>query len=262
MADVVNVTPLQGGGESLEEVEQHNQEMITKVDGIEKSTSELPKEEVKAEEAGGLRVPEEKEEKGDDEQNKGEGDDDGKLSQEEGGNFSETDWAGYFAEFQENGSLSEKSIKSIVAKGIPENVVQDYLAGVKAQQTLQQQESEKITTEIFDMTGGRESYQAMQQWAKESLTPEEKKTFNDAVYSSNPALAKLAVQGLYSRFTQANTSHEIQLLSGNTEGVPNSFQGAYSSWAEVKRDMARPEYKTDTAFQSQVRTKLARSSRL
>jgi len=288
MADEVNVSIGQESGATPEEVEQHNAEMVAKVDGVPlekkegESTSEPSDTEAKEEEAEGLGVPngkEEEEQQGvpktetqeDKEQSqeteeeadaRNDGEDD-KSSGEKGELFSETEWKDYLSEFQEHGELSENSLQQIVAKGLPETLVRDYLEGVKAQSTLREQQVQQTTNEIFEMTGGKESYQAMQEWAKDTLTPEEKKTFNEAVYSGNTALAKLAVQGLHARYAQEGSINEISLVTNaTTNGNTNSAQGAYGTWAEVRRDMARPEYKKDPAFQAQVRAKLARSSRL
>jgi hypothetical protein len=266
----VNVSMVQDSEASPEAIAQHEEEMIAKVDGEpqqqeeeEESTSEPSTNDKE----GDLGVSEDKDTKEEEEEEHSKNEEEEKEGDETPEKptevFTETEWKDYVAEFQESGELSEDSIQKIVAKGLPEGLVRDYLAGLQAQQTIHTQQVEKTTQEIFDMTGGQESYQAMQEWAKETLTAEEKQTFNDAVYSGNPALAKLAVQGLHSRFIQSSPgAREINLLSGTGEGNVGNAQGAYNSWAEVRKDMGRPEYKKDPAFQAQVRAKLARSSRL
>jgi hypothetical protein len=261
----VNVIP----DSTNQDTEEHIQQMVDKVDGGGEEPSNSSQEDNGGEEPQGNKEGEETGLKVDntDEAKKDEdAGTDGKgeagssdQPEETSGIFSEKEWADYSNEVQENGELSEESLKQIVAKGIPEQVVKDYIAGVKAQEKIQAQQVEITKQELFSLTQGEEGYKAMQEWAKDNLTPSEKEAFNNAVYSGNPDMAKLAVSGLHARFMTNNPdTSSVNLLSGSPSASGSSSQ-TYNSWAEVKADMRSQEYKTDPAFQQRVRAKLARS---
>jgi hypothetical protein len=70
-------------------------------------------------------------------------------------------------------------------------------------------------------------------------------------------MAKLAVAGVYQKFSAARPT-EPKLFSGSTSQATTGE--AYESVAQLTKDMATPEYKSDPAFRAKVQAKLARSN--
>lgn len=151
-------------------------------------------------------------------------------------------------EFADSGELSEKTYKDLEAKGIPKEMVDAYVEG-------QQAKAEAYSKEIYGFAGGEESYKEMSQWASENLSDSEVEAFNSAITSGNQSQARLAIDGLVSRYRD-NGGAEPTLVGGKASASVDT----YNSWAQVTKDMGTPEYKKDPAFRDAVQKKLSRST--
>lgn len=151
-------------------------------------------------------------------------------------------------EFAENGELSEDTYKDLEGRGIPKEMVDAYVDGQKAKATA-------YTNELYQSAGGEEAYQEMSQWASENLSDSEIDAFNDSITSGNTSQARLAIDGMVSRYRD-NGGYEPSLLSGKASASVDT----YDSWAQVTKDMATTEYKKDPAFRQAVEKKLGRST--
>lgn len=153
----------------------------------------------------------------------------------------------YFDEFAQKGELSEDSYKALEAKGLPKAVVDSYIEGQKLQ-------FERQANAVFDVVGGKDKYGEMTAWAKDNLAEDEILAFNQAVIGT-PAQAKLAVQGLALRFSQANKTPN--LVMGGNEGAASG--DVYESRAQMIVDMQSQLYQKDPAERKRVAEKLGRS---
>lgn len=151
-------------------------------------------------------------------------------------------------EFAESGELSEDTYKNLEAKGIPKDMVDSY---VKGQEAL----AADYENELFSLAGGKDSYTEMAQWAIENLSDNEVEAYNNAVQSGSQPQARLAIDGLMSRYRD-NGGAEPTLVGGKASASVET----YDSWAQVTKDMATAEYKKDPAFRDAVTKKLSRSS--
>lgn len=154
-------------------------------------------------------------------------------------------------EFQENGELSEESYEKLQKAGLPKEIVDTYIEGMKA---LAQQQFQ----EIYSITGGEEGYKAMIEWAASNLSENEKEAFNRAVMG-DLTQAKFAVEALHVRYTKSNGEPPKGLVQGQPPSTRDSV-GVYRSLEEMKRDMADPRYHSDPAFRADVHKKLERSN--
>jgi len=148
-------------------------------------------------------------------------------------------------EFADKGELSQETYEKLAESGIPKATVDAYIAG---QQALVEQNVAKIQASI----GGEGEFNSMMEWAVDSLSETEKNAFNKAV--NDESGAEFAVQGLYARY---KAQAEPTLLKGNTN-APSV--GAYQSKAEMTADMHSPQYKKDPAFRAMVMRKIAKSN--
>jgi len=151
-------------------------------------------------------------------------------------------------EFADNGELSEKTYKDLEAKGIPKEMVDAYVEGQEAK-------AEAYSQELYGFAGGEEAYQEVSQWASENLSDSEIDAFNSAITSGNQSQARLAIDGLVSRYRD-NGGAEPTLVGGKASASVDT----YNSWAQVTKDMGTPEYKKDPAFRDAVQKKLSRST--
>jgi len=159
------------------------------------------------------------------------------------------DMAQLSAEYDENQGLTDKSYEALEKAGIDRGTVDKYIAG---QQALVAQAQEHA----FGITGGKENYQAMSEYAKANLSPEALQSYNTAVNSPDQTTRELAIRGLYAQYTGDSGSGQ-QLVMGKGSATKGS---GYESRAQMLADMQKPEYQTDSAFRAQVAAKLAVSN--
>jgi len=153
------------------------------------------------------------------------------------------------AEYAEKGELDTKSYEALEKAGISKEYVDSYIAGQEAIAKTQ-------ADEIKSTVGGDETYQEMVDWASKNMTEGEKTAYNKAVNSSDMDTVKLAVNALKGQFERAN-GVEPKLVEGKAQ--PSQEQG-FLSWAQVTEAMADPRYAKDTAYQNEVKNKLANSN--
>lgn len=157
------------------------------------------------------------------------------------------DYEAMSAEFLELGTLSEETYKTLEAKGIPQPMVDAYIAG---QQALAAQ----WDNTGYEVAGGKEAFQQMATWAATALTAQEAKALNEAFSGkdTNVDKMKLAVAGLRAKYEAAN-GKAPSLLGG----TPASSTQGYQSRAQMTADMKDPRYSKDPAFRQSVENKLA-----
>tara|TARA_E500000331_G_scaffold356420_1_gene414726 strand:+ start:737 stop:1486 length:750 start_codon:yes stop_codon:yes gene_type:complete len=148
-------------------------------------------------------------------------------------------------EFADNGELSEKSYEQLESQGISKDIVNNYIEG-------QQARAVQIETEIKDIAGGKDGYNEMIAWAKESLSQEEISAYNRVVNGRDLDATKMAVQGLKARM---GTDAEPNLVRGK----PALSQEQFTSVAQVTAAMSDPRYAKDPAFRQEVQAKIERS---
>lgn len=153
-------------------------------------------------------------------------------------------------EFNKTGALSAQSYEALEKAGYPRNIVDQYIEGQKARASLYE-------SEVKNAVGGENNFVAMAEWAKANLTPQEIEAYNKAVDSGDLNQAKLAVAGMFQKYSASRPS-EPTLFKGATSSTASGE--VYESIAQMQKDMASPEYKTDPAFRAKVERKLARSN--
>lgn len=151
-------------------------------------------------------------------------------------------------EFGETGGLSDQSYQKLADAGIPKEMVDAYIEGRMAV-------VDQAVTEITSVVGGKENYQTMVNWAKTNMSPAEIAAYDEVVSDGNVYTAKLAAEGLYRRYIEANGTNN-RPLGGSTSGVATDL---FQSTAQVTSAMADPRYKADPAYRREVAEKLARS---
>ena len=152
--------------------------------------------------------------------------------------------------YAENGELGEEQITALEQSGIPRHYIDQYLQGFELS-------ADQAAMEVMNTVGGAESYQQMSEWASENLSESELNAYNDIVVNGDVEAAKMAVQGLYARWSDGAISAP-NLLQGRTSGTGDGT--VFNSAAQVTAAMRDPRYAIDPAYRAEVEAKIARSN--
>jgi hypothetical protein len=147
--------------------------------------------------------------------------------------------------------------------GLPREVVETYLQGVKPAAAPAQQQSSGLTeadaAELKAMVGGDQQFQQLSQWAVSNLEPQELADYNAAVDSGNKAAARFALKQLQVR---ASSGGEPKLISGGGAVKTDVFDSDQQAVdARSKRDAnGRFLYETDPKYRQWYDKTLSRSN--
>ena len=167
----------------------------------------------------------------------------------EAGNYNEAVVEASQEFFENDGQLSEETYQKLEKVGLPRDLVDSYAAG---QQALLQNEE----AQIKGVAGG--DYDAMVEWANESLPSEEINAFDEVVTNGDVQQAKLAVQGLYARYQNATGSRPKTLVQGAVSGTSTM---PFKSMQELARAQSDPRYRSgDKAYHQEIDRRLAVSN--
>jgi len=155
------------------------------------------------------------------------------------------DYSALEKEYQESGNLSEDTYKALADQGIPQNMVDAYIAGQEAL-------SQSVISNMQKVAGGETEYNEMIQWAQDTLSESDVEAFNASLTNENAA--QFAIQGLHARFSAEKGPN---LIKGGTSPVSS---GGFASKQEMMVDMANPQYKRDPAFRAEVQRRVALSN--
>ena len=151
-------------------------------------------------------------------------------------------------EFASSGELGEESYTELEAMGYPKEMVETYIKGMQSAQTAD-------ADAVMEVAGGKDGYQELTEWAKDSLENNELELYNQMVGTGTDN-AKMAVEWLQSK-REAMEGSEPTLLSGKSQ-APSKDE--FRSTAEVVAAMKDARYGKDSAYTKDVEDKLGRSS--
>ncbi|WP_109798685.1 hypothetical protein [Novosphingobium meiothermophilum] len=151
------------------------------------------------------------------------------------------------AEFSNTGDLSEETREKIIAGGIPPELLDTYLAGVKAL-------SEQLTARVYELSGGQERYAAAVEWAKTNWTPAQIEKYNASL--NDPDLRDIAVKGLLAAAVLPAGEGQLTFPAGGA-----ATGDLYHDKEEFTRDLAEADAKNDTLARRAAVAKLERSKK-
>jgi len=155
------------------------------------------------------------------------------------------------------GNITQEMNDSLVNAGIPQDTIDVYLEGSRAQRGWG--DSAELTdadvSEIHNLAGGKAAYDNLTQWAGNNLPADDVKAFDDVIATGNKSALRFAVKALNAQMEDA-IGRNPDLVTGKTPS-----QGSkYRSMAEVVRDMGDTRYDTDPAYRADIQQKLERSN--
>ena len=160
--------------------------------------------------------------------------------------------------WQQSGELTAEDYTALEGAGFSKDMVDAYLQGLNYRATQETQLAMQQVAEVKSEFGGEQGYSQMIEWAKANLDQSEIDAFNEIVNTStNIKAVKLAVSGMYAKYTGATGGREPKLIGGR---APTSAGDKFESTAQLVEAMKDPRYQNDPAYRSKVEQKLARSS--
>lgn len=152
-------------------------------------------------------------------------------------------------EYTDNqGKLSEATLKTLEEKGITRDTVTTYINGLQAQ-------ASQMRSEFAKIAGSDDHLKSVYEWAATNMSPEDVQAYNAVVEGGNISAAKLALQAIVSQY-KAAVGTDPNLVNG--EHIPgNSGVQAFASTAEVITAMSDPRYQTDSAYRAKVEARMA-----
>lgn len=160
------------------------------------------------------------------------------------------DYSAIATRFQEQGSLAAEDRAALNKAGVPDGMIDAYVAGQKAR-------LDETLNGIYDVAGGEAEYTKIADWAKKGgLSPAELRAYSDTVEKGDVNVAKLAVQGLKAQY-DAKMGSDPALITAQTG--PGSAGDVFQSSEQLVEAMKNPLYRTDPAYRAEVAAKLARS---
>jgi len=157
--------------------------------------------------------------------------------------------------FQDSGEISEDDYTKLEGAGFSRQVIDTYLDGLRG---TSGDAAEIATAEIEGIknsVGGDDNYTKMTSWAEKNLSDQDGQAFNDLMAQGNAAQIRMAVQGLYSQYTNA-MGVEPNLVTGKPS---TSGPTPYRSTAEVVAAMSDKRYGKDVAYTEDVQRRLGDS---
>ena len=159
------------------------------------------------------------------------------------------DMAALQSEYDEKGSLDDKSYEALEKAGIPKETVNQYIQGQKALVAQAQEHA-------YSLTEGKEGYTAMSEWAKANLSAEDLASYNTAVNSTNQSTREIAIRGLWGKYS-ADAGGGKDLIHGKAS---DSTVGGYKSRQQMIDAMKDPRYINDPAYRAEVEAKVVAAS--
>lgn len=143
------------------------------------------------------------------------------------------------------GAVTEDDYKPLIEAGLSKDMIDTYLEGIRAQETLQLQAA-------YGLAGGEDNFKAASEWASRSMSDEDLATYNDLIATGK---SKAGVEWLMAKYQTAQPS-EGSFVEGEASSSPGDV---FRSTSEMTAAINDPRYRADRAYQADVAAKIGRS---
>ncbi len=154
----------------------------------------------------------------------------------------------YLDEFYKTGELSEDSYKELEEQGVTKEQVDDKL-------DYERYKQQKATNEMAEVVGGIDNYSAMEKWATDTISEEDRTSFVTEFQKSGKLAREALLKNLYSDYTKANEGVDVI----HTNESQYSPKKGYMSEHEFQEDLADKRYGTDRSYTKAVEQKMAKT---
>lgn len=156
-----------------------------------------------------------------------------------------------YATYLETGELDSESISKLNEMS---SIDVFETLSKNPQQPVARDLTESEVASIYSSVGGEDQYAQMVSWAKNEFPAEDIEAYDSMIESGNMSQIKLAIQGLYYRYTDS-VGQDGNML----QGKPAQAESGFRSQAELIQAMNDPRYESDPAYRQDVLEKLDRS---
>lgn len=151
-------------------------------------------------------------------------------------------------EYEENGSLSEASMKALADAGYPKSVVDAYIRGMEAT-------AEKYVNTVIDMAGGKEAFKQMTDFIA-SMGQPEINAFNQAIEEGNLSQLQVMFDGYHARMVSKYGTNNRSILGGSASG---SMGRGFTTKNAMVKAMSDPKYDSDPEYRAKVQNMVMNS---
>jgi len=152
-------------------------------------------------------------------------------------------------EFAQQGNVSPETRRAFVERtGLPESYIDSHV------QHMQRQGSEAFEMAVQRL-GGQQAVAELQEWARARLPARDIEAFNTAVYSGNPNMVQLALDGLAAKY-EAEVGRAPRVIAGRKPQGNYGGVTPFQSEAELSSAVRSKRYKEDPAFRAEVEDRL------
>lgn len=145
--------------------------------------------------------------------------------------------------------LTEDQYTALSKVGVSKQLVDQFIEGRKAQMT-------NLQNEAYNYAGGQEEWNGLVEWAATSLPAEKLEAVQRQLQGAD---WQLAIDHLKTvKASSSPTAGEPRSLLSGASGAGSS--SGYTSRAQMKADMANPQYQKDSSFRAQVAAKMKHAS--
>lgn len=180
-----------------------------------------------------------------------------------GGMYADARYETAALEFETLGDVTPETIKTTAeAFGVTEEIARQFVDSQKAlreaQTKLQGNVQDAQVADLHSVAGGPEGYAQFVQWGQTGLTADQRTAY-DAVLDTNPAAAKVMLQGFVEAWKSSGQGPQPRDVTRQGGGADTTAAGdkGYDSQAEMVKDMSDPRYGRDPAFRAQVARRIA-----
>ena len=150
------------------------------------------------------------------------------------------DYDALVKEYEDNGKLSEESMKALKGAGYPETVVNAFIKGFEAQVN-------EFTNAVYKIAGGEAEYGRLCEFIK-GLGAADVQAFNETINSGSLTQLAALINGYKAQMTTKYGTSNRSILGGANAGVSQGFN---SKDAMIKA-MNDPRYGNDMAYTEKV----------
>lgn len=155
------------------------------------------------------------------------------------------DWEAAAKSIIETGDISEADREKLQKMGLPDFIIDDYIATVG-------RDADRYLNEVMGLFGGEDGFTKVFEAVSEKATPEQRSQIDDLL--RDPATQKLGVQLAYqlAEMTQAQPMQQAQPVAGPQNAAPTG--GAAQPFADFNEMVAAqrdPRYKNDPEYRRQ-----------
>lgn len=151
-------------------------------------------------------------------------------------------------EYQEKGSLSQKTVEELVKAGYPVEVIESFVEGRRALEA-------RFTDAVLQAAGGEQEYQRVTSWAAKNLPQQTVEAFNRAIDGNNLEAVKLMVEGMKSKMTSKMGTAKKSIHGGASAPTANRTEG-FATKGDIVKAMSDKRYGIDPEYTRAVEKRM------